>query len=147
VSPSCSIGLVQIPVQDLFYVLKRMIRQNFRDFVQDAVLDLAVELSLQIAWHNPAGDNHQMIEGAFVGVLIQLIRKVFGNGYVIATDLTPRDDVDRMHNPRNISQDRQQDVEPKVLAQAHFKKNAQGRQKHRNNDTNDIHGHRSFGID
>jgi hypothetical protein len=49
------------------------------------------------------------------------------------------DDIDRMHNAGDIAKDRQQDVDPEMLAQTFLQENAQGGQKDSNDNTDKVH--------
>ncbi len=53
------------------------------------------------------------------------------------------DDVKRVDDPRNVSEDRQDDVDPKVLSKPFLKEDAEWWQQYRNDDPDDVHASRS----
>ena len=59
-----------------------------------------------------------------------------GNG---GRDLFFGYDPDRMHQARNITAKREDDVDPKMLANTDLQENAQWGEDDRQNDTNDVH--------
>lgn len=55
-------------------------------------------------------------------------------------------DVNRVNNPGNIPQKRQQDIQPKVQTDTHLKKHSQRGKKYRKNKTDDIHNKNPFPL-
>ncbi len=54
--------------------------------------------------------------------------------------LPPEDDPDGVDDARDVAEQREQDVEPELQADADLQEHAQGRQEDGQQDTEDVHG-------
>src|ERR671919_638756 len=57
---------------------------------------------------------------------------------------TPGDDPDRVHDPRDVAEEREQNVEPELAAEANLEVHSKRRQQDRQQDADQVHRHRAL---